>query len=480
MNKRTILNASLVSAMALMVVAGWLAFRALTASREDEQWVAHTYLVMLDLNQLVSTVQDAETGQRRFIITGNKSYLQPYEDGVKDVHQQLASLRNLTKDNPRQQAHLDNIEATVQAKLAELKETLQLRQSSGFESARMVVATDRGKVLMDEFRGRVAVALAEERQLLKERTLATTDSARKTLQFLSVAGLLGCAFLLTGLVALRIHGDARRAMARSKEELEDVVQERTAELREAMDELEHMSYSMIHDMRAPLRAMQSFAMLLEDECADGLKPTGLDYARRIGESAKRLDRLITGALNYNQVVRQYSEPTAVELGKLLRGMLETYPNLQRETADIGIEFKELVVLGDESLLTQCFGNLLGNAAKFVAPTVKPRIRVWAEEKHRGAEKPRNGDGDRVRIWVEDNGIGIPKEAHEKIFGMFQRLHRENEYPGTGIGLAIVRKAVERMGGEVALESEPGKGSRFWVELPRANRAENMIAPEVAP
>jgi PAS domain S-box-containing protein len=274
--------------------------------------------------------------------------------------------------------------------------------------------------------------------------------------------------------------EARRAMTRSKQELEDSVRERTAELREAIGELEHMSYSMIHDMRAPLRAMQSFAMLLQEECAGSMQPAGLDYSRRICESAKRLDRLITDALNYNQVVRQYSEPTAVELGKLLRGMLETYPNLQPETADIGIEFKELVVLGNESLLTQCFGNLLGNAAKFVAPSVKPRIRVWAEEKHGSVETSGNRDGGRVRIWVEDNGIGIPKHAQEKIFGMFQRLHRENEYPGTGIGLAIVRKAAERMGGKVSLESEPGKGSRFWVELPKVDRAKNMAYTEVAP
>jgi PAS domain S-box-containing protein len=746
MNKHSIINASQVSAMALMVVVGWLAFRSLTASREDERRVTHTYIVMLDLEQLLSTVQDAETGQRGFIITGGESYLQPYEEAVNNIHQQLASLRNLTKDNPRQRARLDTIEATAQAKLALIQETLRLRQSGGFEAAQLMVATGRGEALMDEFRGSVAEDLAEERQLLDERTLATTDSVRRTLQLLFAAGLLCFAFLLTGLVALKFHREtsqqarelartvdllntelierkrvedqnrvqvtaleaaangiaitgpdgtiqwvnraftkltgysvaeavgknprilksgkhgasfyadmwetlisgrlwqgelinrrkdgslyseemtiapvfdaagaiehfvavkqdmtsrnlaeeaqnrlaaivessedaivskslegviqtwnggaerlfgyraeeaigkpftlimapermdeeaqvlalvargqrvehfetvcvakdgrrmevsltvspvkdrqgqitaaskivrdigeiveARRVLTRGKEEMEDVVKERTAELREAMDELEQMSYSMVHDMRAPLRAMQGFAMLLEEEGADSLPPAGLDYIRRIRQSANRLDRLITDALNYNQVVRQHSEPAAVELGKLLRGMLESYPNLQPEAADIGIEFKELAVLGNESLLTQCFGNLLSNATKFVAPAVKPRVRVWAEEKPGSVEAPGNGAGDRVRIWVEDNGIGIPKEAQAKIFGMFQRLHRENEYPGTGIGLAIVRKAVERMGGQVALESEPGKGSRFWVELPKADGGEGLADPEV--
>jgi PAS domain S-box-containing protein len=271
---------------------------------------------------------------------------------------------------------------------------------------------------------------------------------------------------------------------RSEEELERLVKERTAMLREAMAELEHMSYSMVHDMRAPLRAMQSFAGLLAGEYAEALPAEAREYARRIKQSASRLDQLVTGALNYNEVVRQDLPYGAVELAGLLRGMVESYPNLHSSGADIHIEFKELLVLGHESALTQCFGNLLDNAVKFVPPGVRPKVRIWAQE-----VRNEHGDECRVagvegrgpgqssspvprhsppfaRIWVEDNGIGIPKAAQERLFRLFQRLHREEEYAGTGTGLAIVRKALERMGGRVGLVSEPGKGSRFWVELPR--------------
>jgi PAS domain S-box-containing protein len=290
---------------------------------------------------------------------------------------------------------------------------------------------------------------------------------------------------------------ARQVLARSKEDLERLVDERTAKLREAMGELEHMSYSMVHDMRAPLRAMQGFAAVLEEECAGRRQPPALDYLRRIRESANRLDRLITGALNYNLVVRQELPVTAVEVGRLVRGMVETYPNLQAPAADIEVELNELVVLGNESLLTQCFGNLLGNAVKFVTPGVTPHIRVWAEMMkseilpgtteqalpsaasanpqpstlRSPATEDRSTRNPLVRIWVEDNGIGIPGDAQEKIFRMFQRMHRADEYPGTGIGLAIVRKAVERMGGCVGLASEPGKGSKFWIALPTTAEAE---------
>jgi signal transduction histidine kinase len=258
---------------------------------------------------------------------------------------------------------------------------------------------------------------------------------------------------------------AKDQLARVNADLEEKVQQRTAKLQEALAELEHMSYSMVHDMRAPLRAMQTFAEIMQRDCADCLRPPARDYLHRIRESSNRLDRLVTDALNYSKIVRQNLPLTPVDLGRLLRGMVQTYPNLQPPAADITLELTDLVVLGNESLLTQCFGNLLDNAVKFVAPGIHPRIRIWA--------KPSTIDHQpSTIIHVEDNGIGIPPHAQQNIFRMFQRMHRESEYPGTGIGLAIVRKAVERMKGHVRLDSEPGKGTRFCIELPRPAEAQD--------
>jgi signal transduction histidine kinase len=260
-------------------------------------------------------------------------------------------------------------------------------------------------------------------------------------------------------VEVRQRKKAEAALARGRDELERTVQERTAKLRETVAELEHFSYSLTHDLRAPLRAMQSFAEMLEEElCVGCLRSPNLDYIRRIQVAARRLDGLITGALNYGKVVSGELPVVPVEVGKLLRGMIETYPNLQRPGAEIGVEFDELLVLGNESALTQVFSNLLGNAVKFVAPGVKPRVRVWAESK-----------GGTTRIWVGDNGIGIPAGGQQRIFDMFARLHGEDEYPGTGMGLAIVRKVLQRIGGAVCLDSEPGHGSRFCVDLPRVTK-----------
>jgi PAS domain S-box-containing protein len=245
---------------------------------------------------------------------------------------------------------------------------------------------------------------------------------------------------------------ARETLARGKEELEHLVEVRTAKLREMIGELQHVSYSITHDMRAPLRAMAAFAqMLLEDTAVSTAPGQTKEYCRRILVAAGRMDTLIRDALSFTRAVLQELPVQPINLTILLRGIIDTYPNLQASTADIDIEGNLPVIMGNESLLTQCFSNLLDNAVKFVAPGVRPKVRIWAQP-----------NGTTARIWVEDNGIGIPRHTHSRLFGMFQKL--DNQYEGTGIGLAIVRKVAQRMGGSVGVISDSGEGSKFWVEL----------------
>ncbi|MEO6034404.1 MAG: ATP-binding protein [Verrucomicrobiota bacterium] len=232
--------------------------------------------------------------------------------------------------------------------------------------------------------------------------------------------------------------------------LEQSVLERTAKLQETIAELESFSYSISHDLRAPLRAMQSFASLLGDEYVNEIGEDGKDYIRRIVTSAARMDRLIQDILMFSRIARTDLRLQPVDVDALLRGILESYPHFDSSKADIQISGTLPVVLGNEAALTQCISNLIGNAVKFVPLGVKPVINIWAT---------REG---RVRIFFGDNGIGIPSYAHVRIFGIFQQLNRT--YEGTGIGLAIVRKAVERMQDSIGLKSQPENGSTFWLEL----------------
>jgi PAS domain S-box-containing protein len=245
---------------------------------------------------------------------------------------------------------------------------------------------------------------------------------------------------------------AKDRLADQAANLETLVVERTAKLQETVAELQAFSYSVSHDLRAPLRSMQGFAQILVDDYSSKLDEQGVDHLQRIVRSSSRLDRLIQDVLSYSGVLHAKGLMKPVELDGLVRDIIAIYPNGQK--AEFHIQGKLPKVLGNEAFLTQCFSNLLGNALKFVAAGTTPCIEIGAEDQA----------SSMVRVWIKDNGIGIAPENHQRVFRMFERINLAKEYDGTGIGLTIVRKAAERMGARVGFESELGKGSRFWIQL----------------
>lgn len=247
--------------------------------------------------------------------------------------------------------------------------------------------------------------------------------------------------------------------------LDALVLERTARLQETIAELEHFSYTITHDMRAPLRSMQGFSNMLLEDGQNLLTPESADYLTRIINGARRMDALIRDSLQYARAVRERLPLVPVQPLPILRGILESYAALQPPNVQIQLVEPFPAVIANEAGLAQCFSNLLVNAVKFVRPGVTPAIRVRAESGP--AASPSGVKG--VRFWFEDNGIGIPAAYHERIFEMFQQLDKSHE--GTGIGLALVRKTAERMGGKAGVESEPGRGSRFWLEFKSAKPEE---------
>jgi signal transduction histidine kinase len=240
--------------------------------------------------------------------------------------------------------------------------------------------------------------------------------------------------------------------------LERAVEERTADLREMISELEHMSYGIMHNMRAPLRALEGFAALIGAREAETLQPESREMLSKLRASAAQMDQLINDVLSYSKAVRGKLPLGVVDVGRVMRELQEENPAFRPPQAEVLVDGEFPPVLANAAGLSRCLAELLRNGVKFVAPGKRPLLKVRAER----VPHP----GDHVRVWVEDHGLGVPQDAQGRIFNLFERLCGP-EYPGTGVGLAMVRKLMEQMKGEVGVDSEPGQGSRFWLELQAA-------------
>lgn len=274
-----------------------------------------------------------------------------------------------------------------------------------------------------------------------DQTTVTVQISANSAEF---DGLTGLCVLVSDLTEQKEREAARGAEQRRH----------ATELETANQELESFIYSVSHDLRAPLRHIHRFSTIVREENEERLDEEALDFLGRVALAAEQMDRLIEGLLGYSRLSRGGVSMGAVDTTAVVEDIVRRHSEEIRESrADVRIDRPLEPVWGDVLLLTQAVSNLVSNALKFVAPGAVPKIRIRTERR-----------GRMVRLWVEDQGIGISRpDLERKLFHVFERLDGQ-KYPGTGIGLAIVKKAADRMGGSVGVESEAGRGSRFWIEL----------------
>ncbi|MEU2175676.1 CHASE3 domain-containing protein [Nocardia sp. NPDC019219] len=495
------------AAMVLVVIIGTVAGAQVIAqtNRVTDRLLDKTLPAAAEAYRLQNALVDQETGLRGYGITGDRQFLQPYQDGARDEAQSVARLRELLADRPSLLHELDAIESSARRWRTEYAEPLVAALASGSTSGTEPTSPARGKPLFDELRARfdvqntsLAAAIADD-----EDELAHTRAVRDAV----LAGMV-IAFLLTGVLltvlirrliarplgsltdaSLRVasgefdhhidaHGPAdlvtvanavesmrRRIVAelassRAKEavlaEQKTDLDLQAVELRRSNAELEQFAYVASHDLQEPLRKVASFCQLLEKRYGDKLDERGKQYIDFAVDGAKRMQGLINDLLTFSRVGRITDRTESTGLGQTLdKAMTNLSTAIDDTTTRIRRPEELPEIVGDPTLLTMLWQNLIGNAIKFHAPDRAPEIEITCE--------PAEED-DAWLLSVSDNGIGIAPEFAEKVFVIFQRLHNREEYSGTGIGLAVCKKIVEYHGGRIWIDTDYTAGTRFCFTL----------------
>jgi signal transduction histidine kinase len=449
----------------------FLSVRNLDWLANNEARLRESYRSMQALQELLSTMKDAETGQRGYLITGKEKYLSPYTNALDRLGQQQRDFRTEFGNN-ESAAKLDELDRLIADKLHELQLTIVARRGEGgYEKARDLVMTDRGQQKMDGIRNLIGKLNIQEEEELQKRTLDSKIRYQTSIAYQVLGAAIGLGMTLLAFLAVRqelaFRHRTEAALKRARDELDERVRQRTVELSlsnaalaQSNLELEQFASVASHDLQEPLRKIQTFGSRLQTRCSSQLGQQGLEYLERITSAAGRMRQLIEDLLAFSRLTTRKGVVGPVDLNTLIQEVTTDLEGLLQHSAGTVRVDPLPVVEGDPLQLRQLFQNLIANALKFRKANVAPQVHIGGEIVEADRGQPAFAE-----IKVQDNGIGFDEVFRERIFRMFERLHPRGEYEGTGIGLALCRKIVERHGGQISATSQPGQGATFVVSLP---------------
>lgn len=475
--RRTIafLAAGVLALLAIVAASAWLSVRT---AQHAETAVVERQVRTLTTNLLAAAI-DAETGQRGYLLTGEARYLGPFERAQPRLRSDIAELRGLLATDSKQLATLNELSAVIDAKMAELSETIDLAKTGRRDAAMQIVLSDRGRLLMERARLQLSSLSANAEARVSARLQAVTDGA-ELLTWVTAAGSLLIVLFAAGASWTVVQYTRELMVARTELQslnagLEERVAERTEALTQANDEIQRFAYIVSHDLRSPLVNIMGFTSELEaamksvgpfvagdaslaDKARLATEEDIPEALRFIRASTGKMDGLINAILKLSREGRRELRSEAINLVTLFENAAASVRHQTEEVgAEIALPATAPSILTDRLALEQVVGNVVDNAVKYLARDRPGRIVITAGETAR-----------RVHIDITDNGRGIAQQDHERIFELFRRAGAQDR-PGEGIGLAHVRALVRRLGGDITVQSELGRGTTFRIDLPRRLR-----------
>jgi len=457
---------------AIVAADSWLAVKSVNSLISSEYWVDHTWQAINQVERIMGSAKDAETGNRGFLITGDNQYLESYTAARRDLPAELDHLQELIRDNPAEMANLQTMRSIIDQRLGLLEEGIALHREGLADSSHALIVTGSGKEQMDRLRGIADRMESDEHRLLADRMAMASSSATRARYTMAIASILD--FVLIALMfryfvrerRMRIASELdseRLAVARAETDeradevralnatLEDRVRERTAELETTNRELEAFSYSVSHDLRAPLRTIDGFSLALEEDYAMIVDDTGRDYIRRVRGGVQRMGQLIDALLQLSRITRADINRQSVDISKIAESIAADLKG-QNPGRDITFNIESgLTADADPDLIQIALENLFNNAVKFTSKLPAAVIDFgW--------------DTEQKAWFVRDNGAGFDMFYADRLFSAFNRLHGDKDFKGSGIGLATVARVIYRHHGRIWADSAVNRGATFRFTL----------------
>ena len=490
-------------ALAIVMLAGVgaAAYRGLNQFEARARSVERTQQIFIAAQDVLTLLKDGVIAQRGFLLTGEARYLEPYDAALRTREERLAALRSpLSLEGAEQLARLSEIEALTAEVLDSIGKSVELRRRGvDARTAEQVTLIDAGKKSLDRARTVVKDIRTAANTEMLDRLHEAEQTGSNTKRLLLVTDTVAIALLLAAFGLLRrqlierhraeaelqrVNDDLElrisertQQLERANEELsgkvagetraraeiadlnmalERRVDERTAELALANQGLERFAYSISHDLRTPLRAILGFTRTLEREHGAALDDEGRRLIGIVLDSGRRMDRLIEDLLSFARLGRKAVAAEMLDMHALASQALRDVES-SRGGSKAVVQLADLPpARADRSLIWEVWTNLLSNAFKFSGGRADPLIEIGGRR-----------EGAQCVYWVRDNGVGFNMKYYDRLFGVFERLHDAEEFPGSGVGLAIVRSALDKHQGKVWAEGEPGRSATFYFSLPAA-------------